>query len=93
MSFYIKEICIRCDVCIAQCPTGAIHGKGSLFGGDVYTIDPDQCTVCVGFYATPRCAEVCPVEAPAADPNHPENRAQLLEKFKKLFPDKTPVAT
>ena len=93
MAFYIEEVCIRCDVCIPQCPTGAISGKAARPGGDIYLIDPEKCTVCVGFHATPRCAEVCPVGAPKADPKHPENREQLLAKFQRLYPDKTPVAT
>ena len=37
--------------CIAECPVGAISE------GDIYSIDPEQCTDCG------TCADVCPSEA------------------------------
>jgi formate hydrogenlyase subunit 6/NADH:ubiquinone oxidoreductase subunit I len=39
------------------------------------------------------CAEVCPVDCCVPDPDHKESKEQLLEKWKKQNPGKTPEAT
>lgn len=57
MSLLITDECINCDVCEPECPNGAISQ-----GPDVYVIDPNLCTECVGHYDTPQCIEVCPVD-------------------------------
>jgi ferredoxin len=57
MSLSITDECINCDVCEPECPNGAISQ-----GPDVYVIDPNLCTECVGHYDTPQCIEVCPVD-------------------------------
>ena len=57
MSLLITDECINCDVCEPECPNGAISQ-----GPDVYIIDPNLCTECVGHYDTPQCIEVCPVD-------------------------------
>jgi len=57
MSLTITDECINCDVCEPECPNGAISQ-----GPDVYVIDPNLCTECVGHYDTPQCIEVCPVD-------------------------------
>ena len=57
MSLKITDECINCDVCEPECPNGAISQ-----GPDVYVIDPNLCTECVGHYDTPQCIEVCPVD-------------------------------
>jgi len=85
MAYKITEECISCGACEPECPNNAISE-----GDPVYIIDPNKCTECVGFYESSRCAEVCPVEACKPDPNHRESKDQLLEKFKKLHPDKEP---
>ena len=41
-------------------------------------------------YASSRCAEICPVDACAADSAHKESKDQLLAKWKKLHPGETP---
>ncbi|MBC7315446.1 MAG: ferredoxin, partial [Chloroflexi bacterium] len=38
-----------------------------------------------------QCLEVCPGEAPGPEPDRRETREQLLEKFARLHPGKTPV--
>lgn len=87
MAFIISDECIACGSCEAECPNEAISE-----GAEIYVIDPDKCTECVGFYDTQQCLDVCPVEAPGPDPDRVETRDQLLAKFAKLHPGKTPVA-
>jgi ferredoxin len=85
MAYKISDECIGCGACAAQCPNNAISE-----GDTQYKIDPNKCTECVGFYDSPQCAGICPVEAPGSDPDKKESKDQLLAKFKKLNPDKTP---
>lgn len=87
MAFIISDECIACGACEAECPNEAISE-----GAEIYVIDPDKCTECVGFYDTQQCLDVCPVEAPGADPDRVETREQLLAKFAELHPGKAPVA-
>ncbi len=87
MAFKITDECISCGSCESECPNEAISE-----GDETYVIDPAKCTECVGFFSTQQCYEVCPVEAPAADPANVESREQLLAKFAALHPGKEPVA-
>lgn len=57
MSLMITDECINCDVCEPECPNGAISQ-----GDEIYVIDPNLCTECVGHYDVPQCIEVCPVD-------------------------------
>jgi len=79
MALLITDECINCDVCEPECPNGAISQ-----GEEIYVIDPNLCTECVGHYDTPQCVEVCPVECIIPDPNHPETREELREKYDRL---------
>lgn len=79
MAMKINEECIVCGICIDECPNDAISEDDPI-----YVIDPDLCTECVGFYDTPQCQEVCPVEAIEPDPEHQESREALLEKKKSI---------
>ena len=81
MAYKITDDCISCGACEAECPNDAISE-----GETTFVIDPDKCTECVGAHETSRCADVCPVDAPQADPDHVETREQLEEKYKKLHP-------
>jgi len=79
MALYITDECINCDVCEPECPNGAISQ-----GDEIYEIDHNLCTECVGHYETSQCVEVCPVDCILKDPEHEESEDQLMEKFKKI---------
>ena len=79
MSLIITDDCINCDVCEPECPNAAISQ-----GEEIYVIDPELCTECVGHYETSQCVEVCPVDCILKDPNHEESEDQLMEKFKRI---------
>ena len=88
MSLLITEECINCDVCVPECPNEAIYFGGAYKYGhpkwsDVYVIDGDLCTECVGHYDTPQCVEVCPGDVCLPDPDRVETEEQLLAKIKK----------
>jgi ferredoxin len=75
----ITQACINCDVCEPVCPNHAISQ-----GLEVYEIDPDLCTECVGHFTEAQCVQVCPVACIPLDPAHVESREQLLAKFHRL---------
>lgn len=82
MALRITEECIACDMCVAECPNGAIfYSEGRC------RIDPDRCTECVGFYDRPSCVEVCPVDCIEPDPKRRETREQLEAKLSRLRKD------
>lgn len=88
MAYKITDECISCGACESECNNDAISE-----GEEVYIIDPDKCTECVGWFDSPKCAEVCPVDAAVSDPDHQETREQLLDKWRKLHPGKTPAVS
>ncbi len=79
MALMITDECINCDVCEPECPNGAIAQ-----GEEIYEIDPDLCTECVGHFNTPQCQEVCPINCIPFNPDVVENKAQLMEKYYKI---------
>ncbi len=76
MALMITDECINCDVCEPECPNGAISQ-----GEEIYVINPNLCTECVGHYDTPQCVEVCPVDCIPKDPSHVESRDALYAKY------------
>lgn len=77
MALFITTKCINCDMCEPECPNQAIS-----LGDAIYEIDVDRCTECVGHYDVPTCQSVCPIDNTIiADPQHPESREALWEKF------------
>ena len=82
MALYITDECINCDVCEPECPNEAISA-----GDEIYEIDPNLCTECVGHYETSQCIEVCPVDCILVDPKHEETKEQLMEKYTQLTSD------
>ena len=80
MALMITDECINCDVCEPECPNGAISQ-----GDEIYIIDPDLCTECVGHYETSQCVDVCPVDCIPLDPNHEETRDELMAKYERLM--------
>ena len=80
MALTITEECINCDVCEPECPNEAIYQ-----GLEIYEINPNLCTECIGPFDTPQCVEVCPVECIPKDPAHEESEEQLLKKYHQLI--------
>ena len=76
MALMITDECINCDVCEPECPNGAITQ-----GEDIYIIDPNKCTECVGHFDEPQCVQVCPVECIPVSPDHVETKEQLMTKY------------
>ena len=78
MALFITDECINCDVCEPECPNEAISP-----GDDIYEIDPDLCTECVGHFETSQCVEVCPVDCIPLQ----WRDEQSIERTKKWRPD------
>lgn len=78
MSLLINDECINCDVCEPECPNGAISQ-----GDEIYEIDPNLCTECVGHFDEPTCIEVCPVDCILVDPDNKESKETLQLKYEK----------
>ncbi|TWX51650.1 YfhL family 4Fe-4S dicluster ferredoxin [Colwellia hornerae] len=76
MALIIEDSCINCDMCDLECPNEAI-----TLGSEIYEIDADKCTECVGHYDKPTCISVCPIDCIKKDPMHNENEQTLLAKF------------
>lgn len=53
-------------------------------GEEIYIINPDLCTECVGHFDEPQCVMVCPVECIDPDPDFAETEEQLLDKLARL---------
>ena len=87
MALMITDECINCDVCEPECPNDAISQ-----GDTIYVIDPNKCTECVGHYDTPQCREVCPVDCIPLNPEYPETREQLQDKYQRLTQKKSAAA-
>ncbi|MEO8600310.1 MAG: YfhL family 4Fe-4S dicluster ferredoxin [bacterium] len=82
MALMITDDCINCDVCEPECPNEAIY-----MGPEIYEIDPDKCTECVGHYKEPQCQQVCPVNCIPFNPERRETQEQLQEKYERLQAD------
>jgi ferredoxin len=66
-------------MCLPECPNQAIYE-----GAKIYEIDAQRCTECVGFYESPTCIAVCPIDCIKPDPLHIESKDQLQIKFNSL---------
>ena len=82
MATYITTDCINCGACEPECPNEAISE-----GDEIYVIDPELCTECVGFYNHEACQAVCPVECCLPNPEIRESEAILIARAVKLHPD------
>lgn len=80
MALFITDECINCDVCEPECPNNAISE-----GEEIYEIEPSLCTECVGHYDEPQCQQVCPVDCIPNDPEHVENKDQLMDKYNRIM--------
>lgn len=79
MALKITDDCTGCDACVEPCPNEAIAA-----GDPIYVIDPLKCTECVGAEDEPQCQLVCPADCIVADPDWPESRAELQQKYERL---------
>jgi len=79
MALKILDSCINCDMCDPECPNDAI-----TLGTDIYEIDTEKCTECVGHYDKPTCVSVCPIDCVKPDLEHIEDEEALLAKFIRL---------
>ncbi|PKI14270.1 YfhL family 4Fe-4S dicluster ferredoxin [Colwellia sp. 12G3] len=80
MALKILDSCINCDMCDPECPNGAI-----TLGAEIYEIDVDKCTECVGHYEKPTCVSVCPIDCVKPDIDNVEDEEALLAKFTRLY--------
>ena len=80
MALMITDECINCDVCEPECPNQAIAP-----GDEIYEIDPERCTECVGHFDEPQCVAVCPVDCIPNDPDRVESQEVLLLKYEALM--------
>lgn len=83
MATMITEECINCGACEPECPNEAITE-----GTEIYVIDPNLCTECVGFHNEEACAAVCPVDCCIPDPANLETEEVLIERAKTIHAEK-----
>ncbi|ASK79627.1 ferredoxin [Paraphotobacterium marinum] len=77
MSLLITDKCINCDMCEPECPNEAIS-----MGENIYEINKNLCTQCVGHYDMPTCQDVCPIKnCIIINPDHKESREELYDKY------------
>ncbi|MFQ5346146.1 MAG: YfhL family 4Fe-4S dicluster ferredoxin [Mariprofundus sp.] len=79
MALLITDDCINCAVCEPECPNLAIFE-----GEEVFEIDPDRCTECVGHFDEPQCQMVCPVDCIPVNPDRMESKEILQQKYEKM---------
>jgi ferredoxin len=79
MALTITAECINCDVCEPVCPNSAI-----AMGPEIYVIDPERCTECVGHFDEPQCVSLCPVNCIPVHPDWVEDKAALQAKYQRL---------
>jgi len=79
MALIITEDCINCAVCEPECPNLAIYE-----GAEIFEIDPERCTECVGHFDEPQCQMVCPVDCIPQDVNRVESKDELMRKYEQL---------
>jgi ferredoxin len=82
MATHITSDCINCGACEPECPNEAISE-----GDDIYVIDPELCTECVGFHEQEACQAVCPVECCLPNPGRVEAETDLLARALTIHPD------
>ena len=58
-------------------------------GLQIYQIDPNNCTECVGHFNEPQCQQVCPVACIPLDPDWTESREALQAKYERLSKDRS----
>lgn len=80
MPTMITDACTNCGACLHSCPNDGIS-----MGQDKVVLDATLCTECVGFYSSPQCTVVCPIEnACIPDLDNVETEAALFERAKRI---------
>lgn len=82
MALRITMDCINCAACEPECPNSAISA-----GDEIFMINADKCTECVGHYEESQCIAACPVDCIITDEDRVETREELLAKFERLTAD------
>jgi ferredoxin len=82
MAIKITEDCISCGACEPERPNEAIKA-----GDEVYVINPNACSECVGYYNQLACQAVCPVDVCLTDPERVETEEVLINRTVSLHPD------
>ena len=80
MALMITDDCINCAVCEPECPNLAIYE-----GEEIFEIDPERCTECVGHFNEPQCQLVCPVDCIPQDEERVESPEVLQMKYERLI--------
>ena len=83
MSYKISSSCVGCDTCLPKCPTGAIKLEG-----EEYSINPDLCNNCKGYYPEPQCVIHCPRSCPL--PSQPKKGRYKVNARTATSPDLFP---
>ncbi len=81
----INERCIKCGICLPECPNEGITQVGTL-----YTIDSGLCTDCFGFYGEARCVTLCPTDGIDEIKGAPVPEQELAKRAALLRPDHFP---
>jgi ferredoxin len=79
MALKITKDCTNCGACETECPNFAIFE-----GKDIFEINPDLCSECVGSFDESQCVLVCPADSIILDENKIETKEELLIKYKKI---------
>ncbi len=79
MALLITADCINCAACEPECPNGAISA-----GDDIFVVNADKCTECVGHFDESQCIAICPVDCIVPDENRVESREELQAKFERV---------
>ncbi|MGK7923385.1 MAG: helix-turn-helix domain-containing protein [Trichodesmium sp.] len=94
MTHKMTENCTGCATCVpqTQCPTGAITVKNQQ-----YSINPELCNSCEGYYEEPQCVVQCSISSPVPiQPKKGRYKAETRTPTSSdLFPDgkHTPFAS
>jgi ferredoxin len=83
MATMITEECIACGACEGECPNDAIS-----LGEEIFVIDPDRCSECVGFHEAQMCQEACPVDCCEPDPERRESEEVLFQRALSVHADR-----